>query len=385
MKAARTVISLGGKAGRKAIAMRHRLQDRSRASYSAVYYVIERRNWAIAWDGRYITRAIERRTRTRATTTTSSAGISRQVVHFGSRPAFFSAYANGLDPTNRAVFTWFHGDEQDGSPATQYQIDSLPTVSRDISRIVTSCSIGSQRLARWGVPEEKTVTIPLGVDLDRFKPADLATRTAIRERLGVPRDALCIGSFQKDGVGWGDGNAPKLIKGPDIFLDVVEQLARHHRIFVLLTGPARGYVTQGLLNRGVAFNHTYLKNYWEIVPYYQALDLYLVTSRDEGGPKAVLEAMATGVPLVSTRVGMAPDVVTQGVNGFLADVEDVEELTLHASTLATNRQMRDDVRRAALKTVAAYDWNLVARTYFTDVYRPLLSDAPGYPRASTWL
>jgi glycosyltransferase involved in cell wall biosynthesis len=60
----------------------------------------------------------------------------------------------------------------------------------------------------------------------------------------------------------------------------------------------------------------------------------LVTSRDEGGPRAVLEAMAVGVPLVTTRVGQAMDLVRHGQNGWLVEVEDVDglvEWTAHAA------------------------------------------------------
>ena len=57
---------------------------------------------------------------------------------------------------------------------------------------------------------------------------------------------------------------------------------------------------------------------------YEAIDVCLVTSRDEGGPRAVLEAMATGIPLVTTRVGQASDLVRHGENGWLVDVEDVD-------------------------------------------------------------
>ena len=52
----------------------------------------------------------------------------------------------------------------------------------------------------------------------------------------------------------------------------------------------------------------------------------LVTSRQEGGPKSVLESMAAGVPLVTTRVGQASDLVVDGDNGLLADVDDVPAL-----------------------------------------------------------
>ena len=52
----------------------------------------------------------------------------------------------------------------------------------------------------------------------------------------------------------------------------------------------------------------------------------VVPARQEGGPKALLEAMASGVPLVTTRVGQAPELVEHGSNGWLVDVDDVESL-----------------------------------------------------------
>ncbi len=61
-----------------------------------------------------------------------------------------------------------------------------------------------------------------------------------------------------------------------------------------------------------------------VAPAYEAIDVCVVTSRDEGGPRAVLESMATGVPLVTTRVGQAADLVRHGENGWMVDVEDVD-------------------------------------------------------------
>ena len=73
---------------------------------------------------------------------------------------------------------------------------------------------------------------------------------------------------------------------------------------MLLSGPARGYVTTRA-RRPVASrtSHRILDSIREIGPLYAPLDAYVVPARQEGGPKGVLEAMAAGVPLVSTRVG----------------------------------------------------------------------------------
>ena len=95
---------------------------------------------------------------------------------------------------------------------------------------------------------------------------------------------------------------------------------------MLLTGPARGYVKTGLERLGIPYKHLFVKDYPEIGRLFPALDVYLVTARQEGGPKAVLEAMASGVPLVTTRVGQAMDLVRSGENGWLAAIGDADEL-----------------------------------------------------------
>lgn len=70
-----------------------------------------------------------------------------------------------------------------------------------------------------------------------------------------------------------------------------------------------------------------LKNYFDIVEYYKALDLYIVSSRAEGGLKAILEAMACGVALVTTNVGRVNDIIRDGINGFIVNGDDtVSEL-----------------------------------------------------------
>jgi glycosyltransferase involved in cell wall biosynthesis len=88
---------------------------------------------------------------------------------------------------------------------------------------------------------------------------------------------------------------------------------------------------------------------------YRAVDVCLVTSRDEGGPKAVLESMATGVPLVTTEVGQAADLVRDGVNGWLRRIEDAEGLADAATHVA--RAPADELARVATAARATAEEN----------------------------
>jgi glycosyltransferase involved in cell wall biosynthesis len=273
-----------------------------------------------------------------------------QCVHYTSffslaNPAVFaSKHRIGVD--------YFHGKpNQDLAFRAVY--DSLKKNVNRIHRLRLSYS-GMKPLAlEAGVPEEKIHLIPIGINPSYFTVQDAANKKEVRERLGIPQSAVVIGSFQKDGQGWGDGMEPKWVKGPDVFVRAVEILkGRHPEIFVLLTGPARGYVKAGLEKIGVPYKHVLLDSYGEVGEYYQALDLYLVASREEGGPKAVLESMISGVPLVTTRVGQAIDLVKHGENALMAEVEEAEALAHSAGRILQDSALRKSVVAAGLATAS---------------------------------
>ncbi len=237
-------------------------------------------------------------------------------------------------------------------------------------------------LLEEGIDGDKLAHIPHGIDTRLFRSPSPEQRIDIRKQLGIPTGAKCIGSFQKDGDGWGEGLSPKWVKGPDAFLEVIDRLRRDYQLCVLLTGPARGYVKSGLEKMGVEYRHVNLRRYEDVARHYWALDLYVIASRDEGGPMACLESMASGTPLVSTRVGMCADLIKHGESGMLSDVDDIDGLAAGASTLLEDASLRETIAANALRTAAQFDWSVIARRYHEEVYRPLLLEA-GYRIAVT--
>jgi glycosyltransferase involved in cell wall biosynthesis len=102
---------------------------------------------------------------------------------------------------------------------------------------------------------------------------------------------------------------------------------------------------------GVPHRHVLARTRAELGRAYHDADVCLVTSRQEGGPKSVLEAMATGVPVVSTRVGQAAELIVDGHNGLLAAVDDVEAL---ADAVERARDDAARLRAAGRVTAEAY-------------------------------
>ncbi len=340
-----------------------------RGSAPPVAYVTEKANWSIQWDARSYVGAIEACHPGTVAVTHRPQSLIGRVVHFGSQ-FHWGQWSRALSASNRTIVTYYHGKPADG-PEMARHVDYFLANMKRLSGVVTASRMVERRLLDWGVPRAQLARVPLGVDTTHFRPPNADQRLVARAKWGVPPDVLCIGSFQKDGVGWGPGLEPKLIKGPDVFVAAVARLARDFPVFVLLTGPARGYVIKGLESHGVPFRHVFFDDYRDIVGCYHALDLYLMTSREEGGPKAVLESMASGVPLVATRTGMAEDVVEDGVNAYLAPVDNVETIVARAQSLLSDGA--SDFTTRGRITAEAYDWSIVSEVLYDTVYRELLA------------
>lgn len=339
-----------------------------------VYLIADKENWILDWNMRALARELARQHGLTVLQNASFQDVRYQFLHFINRYAYLTQHAfRKLHSSNRCFVNWYHGDPHSEDAGSRWAFQTLLDAVPFTERIVTSCDITKQSLLGLGIAAEKLTVIPIGIDLARFVRPSVEERQTTRKNLGIPENAFCIGSFQKDGEGQGEGNAPKMRKGPDIFLAVIHALARQYQnLFVLLTGPSRGYVKQGLEKIGVPYLHHHLSDYFEIVPYYYALDLYLITARVEGGPSALMESWGAGVPVVSTKVGMPADCIRHGLNGMIADVDDVDGLTHGASMLLEDAALRERCRQRALEDVKHYDWPLIAEQYYHKLYQPLL-------------
>jgi glycosyltransferase involved in cell wall biosynthesis len=259
-----------------------------------------------------------------------------------------------LGSSHRLGLSYFHGRPgTPGYPEFDRAYDALQRHASRIDRVQVTHGEMEELVLSAGVDPSKVFRIPIGVDVGRFPLGDPAARRAARAELGVPNSAFVVGSFQKDGVGFGTGLEPKAIKGPDVLVAALAQLGIPE-LFVLLTGPARGYVAGELERAGVPHRHVQLPSRNDLARAYHALDAYLITSRQEGGPKGLLEAMAAGIPVVTTRVGQAPEIVDDGRNGLLADVDDVEALVHAVQRLHDETALRESVIAAGRPTAEAY-------------------------------
>lgn len=247
----------------------------------------------------------------------------------------------------RIGFSYFHGLPNTGDKLFDKFYELLCKNHECFERIQVSHSQMRDVTLETGIASSKVKVIPIGININFFPVRNMEQKHIARTELGIPESSFVIGSFQKDGEGWEDGLEPKLIKGPDVFLAALEILKKDvSDVFVLLSAPARGYVKHGLEKMNIPYKHVVVKSYPDIAKLFHALDVYLVASRQEGGPKSILESMSSGVPIVSTRAGQAMDLIRHGENGWMVNVEDAAGL---ARSLFEVREMDQDALQTILR------------------------------------
>lgn len=288
--------------------------------------------------------------------------INSEILHFGSLHAYRPRREQRWVRAKHTVVTCFHGDFGIASSMDQ-QLSKLLEHSGEIDRLIISNATMQARFLRWGFPVDRLRQISVGVDIKRFTPVTAESREAARMRLGIPAQAVVIGSFQKDGNGWGEGLEPKRIKAPDVLCDVLTAVARDFPLHVLLTGPARGYVKRRLEASGIPFTHHLLDSPDALPAYYHACDCYLMCSREEGGPKSVPESMACGIPLVATLTGLARDVAAKFDDGWFAEVDNVNALIELTSQALSDSTRREVFRCKAPMLAATYSWEHVGEAH----------------------
>ena len=141
----------------------------------------------------------------------------------------------------------------------------------------------------------------------------MSGKNDLREKYSFKQDDFLVGSFQRDSEGK-NVNQPKLIKGPDRFLEIIRyywEVQDEKNLKVVLTGYRRDYLIHELTKHNIPFKYfekTDLKSLNEL---YNILDLYIVSSRTEGGPQSIVEAAITKTPIISTDVGIASEILDE--------------------------------------------------------------------------
>jgi glycosyltransferase involved in cell wall biosynthesis len=209
---------------------------------------------------------------------------------------------------------------------------------REAAHIVTTGErLRLQVIAETGVDPARVTSIPTGIDLARFRPGD---RAAARAALSLPVQAPLVGIVA----------TLRSWKGHAHLLEAVAGMARADvQLAIVGDGPQRAALEVKARELGLAARTRFAGNQRDVVPWLQAFDIFCLPSyANEGVPQALMQAMACGLPVVSTPVGSIAELVADGKTGILVPPADPTALRQALEKLIDDAPRRRALGEAAL-------------------------------------
>jgi glycosyltransferase involved in cell wall biosynthesis len=231
----------------------------------------------------------------------------------------------------------FHGHVLRGyfNPVTTF---GFRTLERWLARITTALIAVSPEvrddLVKLRVaPASKFAIVRLGIELDERTDVSSAARAETRRQLGIGEAAFV--------VGW-VGRMTAVKRTDDVIRALRGLVDRGVDAYVCLVGdgPDRDHLERYAHELGVVKRCLFVGYQSDVARFYSAIDALVLPSVNEGTPVSVIEALAARRPVVATRVGGTPDVIRDGVDGYLVDVGDTNALSERLAGLASDPERR---------------------------------------------
>jgi len=215
------------------------------------------------------------------------------------------------------------------------------TLERWLARTTTSLvavspEVRDDLVALRVAPASKFTVVRLGIDLAHRIASDGAQRRETRRQMGLRDDAFVVGWV---GRMTAVKNTDSLVRALQALVD----LGVDARLLLVGDGPDRDHLERYAHELGVMKRCLFLGYQEDVARFYDAIDALVLPSVNEGTPVSVIEALAAERPAVATRVGGTPDIIRDGIDGFLVDPADPDDLAERLAELA-----RDAPRRAAM-------------------------------------
>ena len=206
--------------------------------------------------------------------------------------------------------------------------------------VTTGEKLREQVIREVGVDPARVVSVPTGIDLAVFRPGD---RAAAHAALELPPDAFLIGIVA----------TLRSWKGHSYLIEAFSALVdKGAHLAIVGDGPQRVALELQVLEAGLASRVAFAGNVNEVEAWLHAFDVFCLPSyANEGVPQALMQAMAVGLPVVTTPVGSITEIVTDGVSGLVVPPRDAVALRaalerLHADT-ALRAKLAQEAHRVA--------------------------------------
>lgn len=246
-------------------------------------------------------------------------------------PFFYATAARLLRPRLPVMFTE-HGRHQPDYPRRKRMIYNRLALRRADRVIGVGQTVRRALIENEGIAPERVSVIYNGIDLAAFE-TKTTDRGAVRREIGVGPDDFVVAQVARLDYLKDHATAVRTIAR------VAEQ-NRQTRLVIVGDGPLRGDIEGHVARADAAGFVRMLGLRRDVGRILAAADVFLLTSISEGIPLTVIEAMAAGLPVVSTAVGGVPEVIVDGVNGLLAPAGDDEALAQDLLALGADEDLR---------------------------------------------
>jgi glycosyltransferase involved in cell wall biosynthesis len=254
-----------------------------------------------------------------------------------------------------------------GASSSKPSLDALNRImSRRATRLlVNSSAVGARLVEQEGYQPERVSIIPNFLEPAAFAAPDAADRARRLAALGVPADRWIVGIVARLSA----------VKNHALLLHAVRRLTAGSRpvhIVIVGDGPMQAELEHLAHSLALAGRVTFTGTLPNRPNPHDLFDLSVLTSRSEGFPNAVVEAMAAGRPVVATDVGGVRDAVSDGVNGLLVPSGDEAALAAAIARLRDDPALAEAMGRAGRKAAMDRFSQEVVLNQLTALYEELV-------------
>ncbi len=227
------------------------------------------------------------------------------------------------------------------------------TMLRQANCVVAISQDIADRLMRFERPPARIARIGNAVDLSKFKPVPMDERERLRNRLAFPPGrtiVLYVGRLSR-------------AKGVMMLMEAWHELvAKYPNAYLVMVGSGKGSwddceadIVEYVRNQDLGSHVALVGHTNSVHEYLQASDLFVSPSDYEGFSLTVVEALGCAVPVVTTSVGVAPEVIRDGLNGFLCPPKNREAFTAALAMALGQEDRWASIGRLGRESVQAFD------------------------------
>lgn len=212
---------------------------------------------------------------------------------------------------------------------------------RKTNHFLGDCETVKNKAIHFGVPQEKITTFPWGIDLAMFEPGNVST---LRDQLGWQGNFVVLSLRSWEAI-YGVNVVVKA------FIEATCELPEI-RLLLLGDGSQKEMIHKLVANAGVSEKVYFggLIDQKNLPVYYQTADLYLSASFSDGSSVSLMEALASGLPVLVSNIPSNQEWIKEGENGWLFKVGDVEDLKNKIFAIINQREKLTDIRKQARLT-----------------------------------